>query len=390
MRWKTMTLVAAVVVSCSSATALGQDKGWFTDSAHGSRFYDIRFPGGTAAEYYKELGLESHGNLNVIVQDGADLVMLPPIQVRNVSRMDLVQLPQKLHDGLYIEGSDNLAAARGGPIEEVGAFTIVVKVDPAHLHRLESQFVQIAGERRFDLRFGGGTAVEYVEAIREAYSNANILAMPGLEEFVVPAVNLDGVTVDAALESIEGQEAMIDGAWAKVRLSDADIEGREERVFTISLERRESKLESRVWSVGEQLELGVDEADLLSAVQAVLTLNDQVATVRFHPETRLLMVRGHHQTLEMVQETISQIQRSAWTSQNPTQSETDAVVRELRNRIDEMERDHQLEKDRLLRQMEMQVQEGQRMRELERLYADRFEQELQDALKKQGASSGDN
>lgn len=337
MRLISSTLAAAVFASAMT-TAAAQDKEWFTESRAAEGMYDIRFPGGTAAEYFNELGLELEGRLNVIVQDGVDLVSLPKINVRNVTGLDVIELPQKLSDGLYTDGSSNLVAAFGGPVEEVGAFTVVVKVDPALLHRLESKFVQMAGERRFDLRFGGGTAVEYVEAIRKAYPGANILAMPGLEGFKVPAVNLDGVTVDAALESIEGQEAMVDGAWAKVRLSDADIEGREERVFTISLERRESAQQTRVWSVAKILNAGVAEQDLLSSVQVALNLNEQNAVVRFHPETKIIMVRGMPEAVDTVNGTLGQIGQSAAHDQMADSHQQDQeLIARLRDRIAALE-----------------------------------------------------
>ena len=339
MRPSLITLAAATL-ALTSTTALTQDKGWFVKSTNesGNPAVDVDIPSRTAAEFYNELGLTFDGEFNFVVQSGVDLVILPPIRLRNVDVFDLIHLPESMADGLMVQ-----SITSGQPLvpgrTSATAYLYVVSVDPGALDEYEREAGQDSIEMRFDLRFEGGTALGYVNAIREAYPGANILAMPGLEGFVVPAVNLDGVTVDAALVSIEGQEAMVDGAWAKVRLSDADIEGREERVFTISLERHENEEQTKIWSVGNTLAQGVAEADLLSAVKAALDLNQQEATVRFHPETNLLMVRGRRDAVKTAEETLQQVQRGAgdqvrtqfhWSNQQ--------TVDDLLARIVELER----------------------------------------------------
>gem|GEM_PF-6773373 len=332
-------MIATVTLAATASAALAQDKGWLTDSTVGEDLYDISFPGGTAAEYFNELGAESEGDMNVIVQSGVDLVELPPINVKRVSGNTLIALPAKLAPYLIVDDSDGLGGASEDGDEPRGAATIVVTVNSTYMQSALAADNNDWGKRRFDLRFDGGTAIDYVNAIREAYPTANILAMTGVEGFSVPAVNLEGVTVKAALEAIADQRATIDGGVAEMQLERAEIKGTNESVFTLSLKRHDSEADSMVWSVGEQFELGVDEADLLSAVRAVLELNDQQAVVRFHPETKLLMVRGSQQTLEMVNQTLEQIQQSAWVDRkrDNASNESEAISR-LRARITELER----------------------------------------------------
>ncbi|MCB9848923.1 MAG: hypothetical protein H6814_10965 [Phycisphaeraceae bacterium] len=312
---RSLTLsIAAMALTCIAGPALAQEKGWFPESKSGEDLYDINFPGGTAAEYYKELGLELEGRLNVIVQEGVDLVDLPAVHVRNIEMIDLADLPQRVTDALVVEGTRAETArppGRPGQLKALPASTIVVKVQLGVLQHAERVMQADSSARRFDLRFSGGTILDYVKAIRSAYPRANILAMPGVDRFQVPAVTLEGVTVDAALEAIEGQVAMLDGAWAKVMLSDADIAERDERVFTVSLEMRDSITRTKIWSVSEPLMQGATEADLLSAVQAALSISENEAVVRFHPQTQVLIVRGNDEALDTVRSTLEEVLQSA-------------------------------------------------------------------------------
>ena len=331
--------ITALAVALFATNTFAQDKGWFTASDINEGLYNISFPGGTAAEYFNQLGISAEGELNVIVDANVDLVELPPINVKHVNGIDVVMLPGKLAPYLLVNGSDNIAAAFGGPVEEVGAYTVVVSVDRIYMQQVQQTIDEDGSEFRFDLRFKGGTALDYVNAIRAAYADAKIVAMHGLEEFIVPAVNMNGVTVGAALEAIENQRAIIRGEHTEVSLHDADILGSRERVYTLSLKRHSHEIESAVWSVGKHIELGIGEADLLSAVRAVLDLNEQDAVVRFHPETRLLMVRGRHQTLKMVDETLEQVQRSAVSGAQSLRKQSDVdLIEELRARIATLER----------------------------------------------------
>lgn len=323
---------------------MGQDKGWFerVESERGGLpSLNANFPGGTAAEFFTEFGSVFDKEVNFVIQEGVDLISLPAITLQNVEMFDCIRLPELLADGLAVSSARNngQAPASGRFMEEPSAFLMVVRVDPSVIYAFEEEASRDDSARRFDLRFGGGTAVDFVEAIREAYPGANILAMPGLEGFVVPAVNLDGVTVDAALESIEGQEAMVDGAWAKVRLSDADIEGREERVFTMSLERRETQVSSRIWSVSDIFLLNVSEQDLLSAIHAGLEITELQATVRFHPDTQVLIVMGPSEALKIVESTLREVERSAQSNTNSRSLDGFWEIRQsLDERIQKLER----------------------------------------------------
>lgn len=312
MRHNLIIALTAATLALTSTAALAQDKGWFVKSTNedGNPAVDVEMPSRTAAEFYNELGLTFDGEINFVVQSGVDLITLPPIRLRNVDVFDLIHLPESMADGLIVKSITRMQQPTRPGITSAPAYLFIVSVDPGALDEYEHEATQGSNEMLFDLRFGGGTALDYVNAIRAAYPRANILAMPGLEGFAVPAVNLDGVTVDAALESIEGQEAMVAGVWAKVRLGDADIEGGEERIFTISLERREIQIETRVWSVSRIIAMGASEQDILSAVRAGLDITGLEATVRFHPETQLLMVRGAVEPLLLVESTLNEVERS--------------------------------------------------------------------------------
>ncbi len=317
--------------------------------------YSIYFPGGTLEEYCQVI--REVAGANIVTDQHASSINMPKVAIGDCTVTTLLNIADRQQkairvsrlesDKVYLYPSSE--KARGGRSARVD-----VNAEPIWIYLVTVDmngpvFVGTnpdssnSSKRGFNLEFKGGSAIEYVNAIREAYPKANILAMPGLEEFPVPAANLQDVTVSAALQAINNQRSEINGVPAEVRLERVDMPGSDEWVFTLSLKRHEFDAESAVWSVGEHFELGVGEADLLSAVNAVLAMNDQKATVRFHPETRLIMVRGRHQTLEMVEETLDQVLESAWSARKQYESEIrPEVVEELRARIAELE--HQLSK----------------------------------------------
>lgn len=319
--------------------------------------YSIYFEGGTLEEYCQVI--RDIAGANIVTDQHATSINMPKVAIEDCTVTTLLNIADRqqgaIHVSRIVSDGDNLGASVEFPggsrghirraeltAEPIWIYLVTVDMNGGVFVGNHSGPAN-AAKRNFDLQFKGGSAIEYVNAIRAAYPKANILAMPGLEEFDVPAANLQGVTVSAALQAINNQQTAIDGVQAEIRLERVNMQHSDERVFTLSLKRHEFDAVSAVWSVGEHFELGIGEADLLSAVNAVLTMNDQKATVRFHPETRLIMVRGRQQTLEMVEETLEQVLESAWSARKQYESVIQpGVVEELRARIAELE--HQLNK----------------------------------------------
>ena len=57
-----------------------------------------------------------------------------------------------------------------------------------------------------DVRFPGGTATKYIEAIRKAAGDINVLVAPEAVKIQMPPVTLSKVSVAAALNLLDGKE----------------------------------------------------------------------------------------------------------------------------------------------------------------------------------------
>ena len=78
--------------------------------------------------------------------------------------------------------------------------------------------------------------------------------------------------------------------------------------------------------------LGWVAEELLGAVEAVLSLFSQKAEVSFHPPTRLLIARGAHEQLDLVNETIEQLVSSA----ERRRDEVESIRRDIREVQEEL------------------------------------------------------
>ena len=346
MRRITM-ITTAVAVAMTATVAFGQDKGWFTDSKHGEDLYDINFPGGTAAEYFNELGAELEGELNVIVKEGVDLVELPPINIKRVPGLDVIELPQRLDNALVIEATDNVSPSFGGPRDGVGVYTIVVRLGPGYYERLLDEARgagQAGGDTRFDLRFNGGTAREYVKAIRRACPDTNIVVISDIRRRFVPNVELKNVTVLSALKAIEGSGEDEYGVRSYLKIEAVRIGNTDEFVYTVRLEQEKVERLFRVWSVSDLLESGVEENDIVSATLDIMEIagmefGQTDTRIRFHPRTGLLIARAPVEALMLMDMALDGLRQDAMKEQEDPDITADSdVIEELRARITELER----------------------------------------------------
>ncbi len=187
---------------------------------------------------------------------------------------------------------------------------------------------------RMDVDFPGGTVKEFIDAIRKARPKgaANVVVMPDAESLRVPPVNLVAVTVDAAVQILEGPYRLPNGRRAEVRVSSYNIDDSSDLVLKIMADFEERSIRSSVWSVEPALASGQTAEELLRAIEAVLSLFSQKAEISFHPPTQLLIARGAPEQLDLVNETLSQLVYNA----ERRREETTSIHNEMENLKEEL------------------------------------------------------
>ncbi len=168
-------------------------------------------------------------------------------------------------------------------------------------------------DSRLDVSFSGGKLIDYVESIRRSRPKgaANIVVMPNAKELQVPPITLVAVTVEAAVRLLEGAYTLPNGAFSEVDVETYEIAGTTDMVFKVTAQYETLEIRSSVWSLDSVLTDGHSEAELLGAVDVVLSLFSNKAEIKFHPPTRLLIARGTDEQLDLVREVIEQLISSA-------------------------------------------------------------------------------
>ena len=190
-----------------------------------------------------------------------------------------------------------------------------------------------------DLDFAGGTAASYLDAVREATGGKiNIVAMPHVEEIILPAMKLRQVSVLAAISLLDGES--LQTADRRVRLGVQPVgptAGDTTPLFKVAAiveEAREysGSLRSNIWSVADMVTGGMTPDNITTAVSAALELigpEAAKAQVRFHKETSLLLARAEVEQIEIIDNVIDELRRS--NSQKQAQS-----IAPIRQQAEEM------------------------------------------------------
>jgi hypothetical protein len=181
------------------------------------------------------------------------------------------------------------------------------------------------------LAFPGGTLGEFVGQIRAAEPVANIVLAPGAAAARLPAIDLRGAGLDQALESACAV------AQSDVLIRVKDFRGRGQAVYTITATeptiavasgrpgpsgpsgpvttmpagaRRET---TEVHSLNRLLDpkdgTGFTATTVLSAIEAAVGVDGQLAALRFHKESGLLIFRGTAEQVSTVRDVLGSLER---------------------------------------------------------------------------------
>lgn len=190
-----------------------------------------------------------------------------------------------------------------------------------------SQPRHITADPVVSLTFRGGTLREFVEALREAGDDINIVIPGTADDVPMPRMVLTKTSVESALRSA----GVITGGDFKLRVE--TLRGHESRpVYAVDVEtrRRRSANEAKpagvqsgpkmvnVFSLAfltsaaanEDASLTVDADTVLTAVETGLMVGggDSAPTMKFHADSGLLFVEGTIQEMNLVQSIISNLE----------------------------------------------------------------------------------
>lgn len=163
--------------------------------------------------------------------------------------------------------------------------------------------LQAAAPAFVTLNFKGGTLAEYAAAIRLAQPGANIVITDEAAACPVPAVSLRQASVHEAVGLLDKLRTGTHG--------NLEVDGVGE-VYTVSLVGASRDELTLVQSVASTLQ-SVKADDLLSAINAALESSGGSATLKYHPETSLLIIRGKQGDLDAVSQTLQQLKITAGT-----------------------------------------------------------------------------
>lgn len=215
-------------------------------------------------------------------------------------------------------------------------------------------------ESSFSVQFQGGTVEGYLDALREANEEMNIIMLDDVSRFALPPVELKYVTRRQAMEVLDGMEKVIDGRSHHIAVQMIEdkfgvpvfsVRVIEERMHGPQPETPET-LVSQVWPVKELLTRLENPDQLVTAVETALEMMgevDDAVAVRFHEETGLLIARGRLGHVRMIDSVINALEEQAASEMTP--SEEEKIRQGYENHILDIETRAQQEIDAVRREV---------------------------------------
>lgn len=193
------------------------------------------------------------------------------------------------------------------------------------------------------LEFPGGTAQQYIDAVRAASDDANIVVMGDLAAITMPAVKLRNVDTWAAVRILNELPQQQKNLLILVEAGITSDEPDQARVYTVRAQVTRGsldwKVESTVISVADVLHGEITADDLLTAVEIALEVVgkvDEPAEIKFHKETGLLIARGTGDQIAAIHEVVEQLRMQM---RDPSESQREqASLNEARTEIQELQR----------------------------------------------------
>ncbi|MEM7227955.1 MAG: hypothetical protein AAF432_03985 [Planctomycetota bacterium] len=276
---------------------------------------------------------------------------------------------------------------------------------------------------RLDVSFPGGNVADFTDEIRRRIPDANIVLMPPVESFELPAISLRGVTLEAAFAVLEQSRTSSEGVLQRFFVTPVGYDANGLPILTVSGERTKAnatqrnargvrtqmddqlQITSGVFSLAHIVNsnvIGKDEA--LASIEltlAVFTDEGASTEMRYHEKTGLLVARGPLEQLRAVEDAIDELGAAASIMKSmqdrqanaPTRAEFDGMQSTVNAYTTELDsaktqvRNLELALDSARRQAAESMQEAQQARDEARNYLRELEVtriRLEDCLAKLG------
>ncbi|MCH7700112.1 MAG: hypothetical protein IID37_00360 [Planctomycetes bacterium] len=174
-----------------------------------------------------------------------------------------------------------------------------------------------------DVEFPGGNALEYIEALRAAGNDVNIVVYSPetVASVRMTAVTLASVDLSAALELLDGRKGQRPDD-RKVKLKVLLVRGNSNRgipLYRVTYNFYDSETDdsvveiSGVWTVADLLASQMESSDILTAIETALALftdRPKPPEMRFHEPTGLLIARGEEEQLEVIDNIIDELRKT--------------------------------------------------------------------------------
>ncbi len=252
----------------------------------------IDFPGGSVAEYYKLIERKKPACSFVLGRD-VERVAMPPLKLSHTRLADAILVPQRIVPGIGVS-MVSAPTAPGGNVLPIFAVT----VDPRGVR----DWLTSAPDR-INVEIAAGTVSEYLAALRKASPGLNaVVASPEAGSMRIPAVTLKSATVEEAVLLLGAMPA----GENHLKLDVVPVGD----VFVVrEFLDKPGSAESRVWTQSLQnlTQLGARTEDVLSAIDAAMSVVEQPAQIKYHRETGLLIVRGNEESVNAVSSVVTQL-----------------------------------------------------------------------------------
>jgi hypothetical protein len=199
------------------------------------------------------------------------------------------------------------------------------------------------------LNFPGGTVLAYVNAVRKAAGDINVVVAPEAGEVRMPAVTVKEVTVAAAMDLIDGQSVDMPGRRIQLGVEHMPVyDTRERQTYQVlaKVSGRPTVRATHVWTLSQLVDNDIPSAAVLSAVETAIEVvaSSTRPDVRFHEDTALLIASGDHDQLEAIEHVLDSLNEAVANRRGDE-------MRQVEMQLQEIDQDRQHARDRLRQAM---------------------------------------
>ncbi len=300
-RLSRMSLVVAAVLICAAGAFAQEQRAaqagpaqFASEKEFEAATVSIDFPGGSVAEYYRLIQRQQPACPIVMGRD-VERIAMPPTKFSRARLIDAVQIPGRVVAGVGVSPVGGTGEAGAGGFVPP---TFAVAVDRGDV----SDWISAAPDR-INVDVAACTVSEYLASLRKVAPSLNVVigsAETGAVQ--VPAVSLKGVSIGEAIGLLGSLPA--DGGGHRLNVE------RVGDVFIIdAFTTKPPSGNSRTWvsSLQNLTQLGMSTEDVLSAVDAAMSVVEQPAQIKYHRETGILIVKGNDEAVNAVSSVMNQL-----------------------------------------------------------------------------------